>query len=560
MRLPTVLPLLFLAGVPTPLAAQEGGEPETLLHFDGGGPSERLGEAISFGGDINNDGTPDLLVGAPFADTSGLTRNGMVLAYSGLTGGLLYQFDGSASFENFGSALAGLGDINGDGFGDILIGSAGADPLTFTDAGEIDIYSGIDGSLLLHLDGSVDFGEFGMAVAALGDLDGDLIPDFAVSEPGRNSDAGRVYIYSGLSGSILFQNDGSLGDRFGAALSTAGDFDGNGTTDYLVGCPFADTGLLTDNGTASIFSGSTGLELQLYEGQASNDHFGEAVSGGLPANMDAIPDLVIGIPNRDPGGAPGAGSAILIDGATGMIAFQQNGTALADNFGSSVAMAGDFNGDGFGDWSVGARLRDGPGGFDSGVAFVFSGRDGTVLLRADGVDAQDNFGDSVIGGVDVDGDGFADVAFAAPLADSVAQLSGTVDVLRLVPILDVSALEVSAASGGSIDFPIDFPVAEAGRDYILLGSASGLGPKPYQGVSIPLTVDPFFQLMVAGGPPQFSANTGTLDASGDASANLNLGSGDASGVIGTTLYFSVVSHQGGSPRLVSNARGLLILP
>ncbi|MHC4380696.1 MAG: hypothetical protein ACYSU1_06365, partial [Planctomycetota bacterium] len=105
-----------------------------------------------------------------------------------------------------------------------------------------------------------------------------------------------------------------------------------------------------------------------------------------------------------------------------------------------------------------------------------------------------------------------------------------------------------------------FPTSEAGRDYLLLGSRTGLGPKAFQGVSIPLTVDNFFQLMVSGGPPQFTANAGTLDASGDATSNLSLGPGDVSGIIGTTLYFSVVSHQAGIPRLVSNARGLLILP
>lgn len=562
MRLPTVLPLVPVLACLNlgNLSAQEGGEPEVLLHFDGGGPSERLGESLAFGGDINADGTPDILVGAEFADSSGLTRNGMAVVYSGTNGVILHQFFGTANFENLGTVVISPGDMNADGFDDILIGSAGADPALLTDAGRIEIFSGFDGSSLLLIEGTVDDGFFGSSIAGLGDIDANGVPDFAVGEPGRNGFAGRVYVYSGLTGTALFQKDGVAGDECGTAVSVAGDLNGDGTTDWFVGSPYADTGGLTDNGTAEVFSGADGSSLRLFEGTASNDQFGQAVDGGHFIDLDAVPDFIIGIPNRNPGSAPAGGSAAVYDGATGNLTYLVEGTALADNLGNSVALTGDVDGDGFGDFLVGARLMDAGGNFDAGSAFLHSGRDGALLHRIDGVDPQDNCGDSVVGGADIDGDGFSDYAVAAPFADNVAILAGTVDVQRIIPILDTSVSEISAAAGGSVDFSFDFPMTEANKDYVLVASHSGIGPFVHQGVSIPLTFDNTFQLMVAGGPPQFTDSTGTLDSGGDATALLTLAAGEASNMVGLTIRFSVVSLSGSNLRGASNARSLLFLP
>ncbi|MDA0667412.1 MAG: integrin alpha [Planctomycetota bacterium] len=539
---------------------QGGGEAEVLFRFDGSVAGERLGEALSLGGDINADGTPDILVGAEFADVGGLTRAGMVVVYSGLDGSLLYQFSGSAAFENFGTAVVSLGDINGDGFDDILIGSPGADPLLLANAGEIDIFSGADGSSLQHIDGTADHALFGSAVAALGDINADGVPDFMVAEAGRNSDAGRVYIYSGLTSGVIYQIDGLGTAALGTGVSSAGDYDLDGTPDFMIGSPFADTGGRTDNGIVQIFSGLTGLEISLLEGLSSLDYFGSSVSGNQNINDDATPDFIIGSPNRNPGGIPSAGSATVFDGATATALFQVTGASIADNLGSSVALAGDVNGDGFGDFIIGARLLDAGGLLDAGSVFVFSGLNGDLLLRADGGNSQDNMGDSVAGGVDINGDGYAEAAYAIPFDDTAGILAGAVEVQRLAPILNLSQPSISDLAGGSVAFDLDFPLSEAGSSYILLASRSGFGPTSFRGVFIPLTVDSLFNLMATGAPSVFTNNTGTLSVTGDASPMLTLPNGGATGLIGTTVLFSAVSHNGGVPSIVSNTRGLEILP
>jgi hypothetical protein len=531
-----------------------------LHRFDGSAAGERLGEALSIGGDINADGTPDILVGAAFADAGGFTRAGLVEAYSGLDGSLLYHFPGSVAFENFGTAVVSPGDMNGDGFDDILVGSPGADPLLLSNAGGIDIFSGADGSSLLHIDGTTDSALFGSAVAALGDIDADSVPDFMVAEVGRNSSAGRVYIYSGLTGNVIYQIDGTANASLGTAISSAGDYDLDGTADFMIGSPFADAGGYTDNGIVQFFSGLSGLEILLLEGLASLDYFGASLSGNQSVNADDTPDFIIGSPNRNPGGIPSAGTATVFDGATGTALFRVKGSSVADNLGSSVALTGDVDGDGFGDFIIGARLIDAGGMSDAGSVFVFSGLNGDLLLRVDGANPQDNLGDSVAGGADLNGDGYAEVAYAAPFDDSAGTLSGVVEVQRLVPILNLSHYSFSAVAGGSVDFNLDFPLSEAGSSYILLASRSGFGPTVFMNVSIPLAADPLFYLMAAGAPAVFTSNTGTLSGSGDASAMLTLASGGATSLIGTTVQFAAVSHVGGVPSIASNARGLEILP
>lgn len=560
LTVPSVLPTLLFAAIFLCATTQGGGEAEVLHRFDGSAASERLGEALSIGGDINADGTPDILVGAEFADVGALPRAGLVMVFSGVDSSLLYQFTGTAAFENFGTSVVSPGDMNSDGFDDILVGSPGADPLLLGNAGEIDIFSGADGSLLLHIDGTTNSALFGSAVAALGDIDGDGVPDFLVSEVGRNSGAGRVYVFSGLTSNVIFQIDGAGDEALGTAISSAGDYNLDGTADFLIGSPFADSSGRSDNGEVQIYSGATGQEILLLEGLSSLDYFGSSLSGNQFLDADAIPDFIIGSPNRDPGGVPGAGAATVFDGATATVLYQIAGTSFADNFGNSVALAGDVNGDGFGDFIIGARLVDVGGLVDAGSVFVFSGIDGSILLRVDGVNSQDNMGDSVAGGVDMNGDGYTEVAYAAPFDDSAAILSGAVEVQRLVPILDLSQDSVSNATGASVTFSLDFPLSEAGSSYILLASRSGLGPTVFMGVSIPLTVDPLFNLMLGGGPPPFTNSTGILNAAGDANALLTLASGGASGLIGTTVQFSGISHVAGVPSMASNARGLEILP
>lgn len=546
-----------------PVAAQEGGEAMTLLRIEGGGPFDRVGEAVAMAGDMDNDGIPDILVGADFVNSLGFTRNGAVFVYSGATGGLIRQFHGTADHQHFGVAVASAGDIDLDGFDDILIGSPDASPLGLNNAGMIDIFSGATGVNLLHIDGTVDSGYFGQSMANCGDIDGDGIPDFIVGESGFNNEAGRVLVYSGLSGTTLWVIDGQADDVCGFSVSAAGDLDADGTPDFLVSSPVASSGTFNENGEVTAYSGATGSVLLQLTGNEDETYFGNSVSGGFDVNDDGTPDIIVGAPfATNPSGFNSAGKAVVYSGLNGQVLHQVFGAALGDNLGQSCALVGDANGDRFGDFIVGASRFDAGGLADAGSALVFSGYDTSLLFRADGVAVQDIAGNSVSGGLDIDGDGLSEIIYGAPWADPMGNnLAGLVEVKRLVPILAATADQISSSLGGLVDFHMNFPLTEASLGYALLASFSGLGPTSAFGVSIPLTNDPLLALMRAGGGSMFSNSIGTLDASGNATAQLNMPSGTASGFIGTTFYFAAVSLSGTtSPRVPSNAITLLLEP
>ena len=554
-----VLASLFVC---SSLHAQEGGEAETLLRFDSGAPGDRIGETVALAGDVNADGTPDILIGAEYASSFGWNRNGSVFVYSGTNGALIWQFHGDADFERFGTSIASVGDIDNDGHDDILIGSPEASPIGLTQAGQIDIYSGATGLSLLHIDGTVDFGFFGRSVAGCGDLDNDSIPDFIVGESGFNNFNGRVLVYSGLTGSVIHTINGSTGSAMGWSVSCAGDLNADNVPDLLIGSPDATSLTFTDNGQAEIYSGANASLLLQLDGNADNIHFGYAVNGGFDVNQDGLPDIIVGAPFSSPGGNLSAGSVFVFSGANGAVLHQVDGAAALDNFGTSCALAGDVNGDAFGDFVVGARLSDVGGFSDAGSVYVYCGQNSALLFRTDGTAAQDNVGRAVAAGRDIDGDGFNEVIYGAPLADPFGNpRAGIAEVQRLVPILETTVSAISSGAGGVIDFAMNFPLSEANFGYILLASYSGRGPTPAFGVSIPLSIDPLLNLMRSGAPPIFSNASGLLDTLGNASAQLNMPPGTAPGLIGSTIYFAAVSLAGmTSPRLVSNASGVLLEP
>jgi hypothetical protein len=546
-----------------PAAAQEGGDAITLLRFEGGGPFDRVGEAVAMAGDIDGDGTPDLLVGADFASTQSFNRNGLVYVYSGATGAILWQFHGTADHQHFGVVVASAGDINLDGFDDILIGSPDASLSGLNKSGMIDIFSGQTGANLLHIDGASVAGYFGRSIANCGDINGDGIPDFIVGESGYNNEAGRVLVYSGLSGTTLQIIDGQAGDACGFSVSGAGDLDADGTPDFLVASPLATSGIFNENGAVTAYSGATWSPLLQLTGNEDQINFGNSVSGGFDVNDDGTPDFIVGAPfATNPGGFNSAGKAIVFSGTNGQVLHQVFGAAIGDNLGQSCALVGDTNGDRFGDFIVGASRFDAGGLADAGSALVFSGHDTSLLFRADGSAVQDIAGNSVSGGRDIDGDGLTEILYGAPWADPLGNnLAGLAEVKRLVPILASTASSISSSLGGLVDFTLNFPLSEASFGYILLASFSGLGPTSAFGVTIPLTNDPLIALMRAGGGAMFTNSIGTLDASGDGTAQLNLPSGAASGFIGTTFYFAAVSLSGTtSPRVPSNAITLLLEP
>src|SRR5438132_541885 len=320
----------------------------------------RFGQAVAVVGDITGDGVPDLVVGGPFHDSEFSGTNGFgppqdvgrAFLINGATLGEISQlndpfFQVPLDFPKFGGffgfSVAGVGDLNHDGVPDVLVGvphhsNFGADHIN---AGEAFVFSGRDGSIIFTLtDPDEEEGNrMGYAVASLGDVNGDGIPDLLVGVPKKDTpaglpDVGSAYIFSGADGSFIrsldppAQGGAEANGRFGTAVANAGDVNGDGVSDILIGAP--------GQGRAYVFDGATGALIRTITSPVAETlpSFGFAVAGGRDVNGDGIPDFVIGAPQ-----AGGKGAAFVFNGANGTLLYTLRSAPQAfAKFGSSVAL------------------------------------------------------------------------------------------------------------------------------------------------------------------------------------------------------------------------------
>ena len=524
-----------------------GGHWETAWRFDGVSLSERLGHAVAGAGDVDGDGYDDVIVGAINARPSG-SQVGSAFVYSGATGTLIWRIDGQANGDRLGSSVASAGDVDGDGFDDIILGAVWADPGGRSKAGSAYIHSGATGNLIWQLDGQAAGDELGFSVSGVGDVDGDGLDDVIIgarwADPAGLPSAGSAYVCSGLTGTLIRRFDGhAAGDALGSSVSGAGDVDGDGVDDVIVGAMDADPGQATDAGSAYVLSGATGALIWQFNGLSADDNLGIAVSGAGDVDCDGLQDLIVGASGSGIGGFPSGGSAYVYAGATGTVIWQVHGQGWSDLLGSSVSDAGDVDGDGVGDVIVGAHWAD-PGGLSrAGSAYTFSGATGILLGQFHGQSASDWLGFSVSGAGDVNGDGLDDLIVGAAWADPGGQPSaGSAFVYSLAPYLHLDDTELSISGGASVQFGLDFPSSEAGARYAVLASVTGTGPTVMGGLKIPLTQDHVLNMFVGGEvPPVLQCAFGTLNANSRAQAILSAGPALAP-AIGQTVYFAAVTY------------------
>ncbi len=376
------------------------------------------------------------------------------------------------SGDRAGIAVAAPGDVDGDGDADFVLGAdhagAGGAGAVWLVSGPVSVSVELDATA--SLTGDDDGDHLGLSVAGGGDLDGDGLADVVLGAPDASaggSGAGVVYVVSGplsaggsvgdLAWASLVGEDAD--DRAGSAVATAGDVDGDGQADLLVGADSADPAGERTGAAYLLLGPLSGGELDLWfadarwVGEEPGDEAGAAVAGVGDVDGDGLDDAIIGAPQqRGDGDWPGAayllaGSDLGASGALTDATAILRGEASGDRAGEAVAAAGDVDGDGHADLFVGAPERD-LGGSGSGAAYVVLGpvsgsHDlGSADLVIEGATPEDRAGSAVLGGLDLDADGRTDLVVGAS-SDDAATSDGGALYLLLAP--EPGSLDLSEA-------------------------------------------------------------------------------------------------------------------
>jgi hypothetical protein len=513
-----------------------------------------LGTSVSSAGDVNGDGLTDLIVGANLFDTANAGRSYLVFGRTGTTpinasaivagtGG--FAINGQCSGDQSGISVSAAGDVNGDGLADLIVGAylydtEGANNFnngrsyvifgrTATSAVNLSAIAGGTGGFAIN--GQAASGDqSGISVSAAGDVNGDGLADLIIGAhlvDASGTDSGRSYVVFGKSsdttainlsavlggtGGFAINGQGAS-DGSGFSVSAAGDVNGDGLGDLIVGAYLNDSGG-ADAGRSYVVFGRTAtttIDLSAVAGgtggfainaQAAGDLQGRSVSYAGDVNGDGLADLIVGALQNDAGGVD-AGRSYVIFGRTataavdlsaiadGVGGFVINAESAGDNNGTSVSNAGDINGDGLADLIIGAHKND-TGGADTGRSYVVFGRTagsaidlsavaaGTGGFAINGQAAGDATGWSVAAAGDVNGDGLADLIVGARVNDT-----GGTDVGRAYVIFGsttggafmqtaVDTLGTSGADSISDSGTARTLVGDAGNDTLTATGASVL--------------------------------------------------------------------------------------
>jgi hypothetical protein len=422
----------------------------------------QLGFSVASAGDVNGDGYDDLIIGSP-THTVGTYGGGAAFIYHGSATGFVGNHSSTAATilsstqhgAFMGTSVSTAGDVNNDGFDDVIVGAPGfsngetLEGAAFVFLGSAaGIASGNDSLAASRLEADQVGALMGSAVASGGDVNGDGFSDVLVAsllyDAGESAE-GAVFVFHGSLGGVSHGNPSTaptrleanqVGARLGHGIAGAGDVNGDGFDDVIVGAPGYDAGQGRGEGIALVFHGSaSGVSngnptnaSALLESNESDARFGTSVGGGGDVNGDGFDDVIVGSWQYPIEGI-GSGSAFVFEGGpTGvpdgnptLASARLEASVELAGFGESVANAGDINSDGYDDVIVGAVSQI-EGSLLPGSAYLFlGGTAGIAHVASDdaavefgSVHSPFSFGHSVSHAEDVDGDGLGDALVGAP--------------------------------------------------------------------------------------------------------------------------------------------------
>ncbi len=433
--------------------------------------------------------TTSLEINITNADQSIVTSHASSYELSNLDGNNGFIINGINKGDNSGFAVASAGDVNGDGYDDVIIGAKFAGPNNQKTAGESYVLygasngfdtqtelSGLDGNNGFKLNGVYSGDESGFSVSSAGDVNGDGYSDLIIGAPRadhtQDGNQGETYVVFGKGDQNAFDSEVNLSDldgvngfviqgidqsdRSGTSVSSAGDVNGDGYDDIIIGAKYANPNGNKSGESYVVYGKNDDFEPVLnlvnldgyngfvLRGSNAGDRSGYAVSSAGDVNGDGYDDMIIGAYSASKNGESGAGSSYVVFGKTedavaaielssldGSNGFVIKGINAYDYSGISVSEAGDVNGDGYDDIIIGAYGASGNNGYAVGQSYVvfgaesgfdavleLSGLDGSNGFVINGVSAFDHSGISVSGAGDVNGDGFSDLIIGAYKADS----------------------------------------------------------------------------------------------------------------------------------------------